>query len=68
MSDLERDPYTMRHLNAWLEEQINGDTNRDRVKSAMLALFDTDPEYYSSQSWWLVYDRARCARIDESFR
>lgn len=58
-----RDPYTVKHLNAWLDEQINGDTRRDLVRDAMWALVDTDPEYYGAQSWWLVYDRAGCDRI-----
>lgn len=58
-----RDPYTVRHLNAWLDEQINGDTRRDLVREKMLALVDDDPEYWGSQSWWLVYERSGCDRI-----
>jgi hypothetical protein len=67
-TEITRDPYTVRHLNAWLEQQINGDAFRERVREAMLALVDTDPEYYGSQSWWLVFDRSGCQEIEASFR
>lgn len=60
-----RDQYVMRHLDAWLDKEINGDTRRDAVREAMLVVYDTDPEYYGSQSWWNVYDRAKCDRIGE---
>ena len=52
------DPYTIKHLDHWLDEQINGDTYRDAIRSAMLEFIAGDPEYWGSQSWWLVYDRA----------
>jgi hypothetical protein len=61
---IDRDPYTIKHLNAWLDAEINGDTRRDLVREAMLSVYDTDPEYYGSQSWWNVYDRAKCGRIE----
>ena len=62
----ERDPYTMKHLNAWLDQEIHGDTVREKVKACMLKLFDEDPEYWSSQSWWNLYDRAGCREIERS--
>ena len=63
---MERDRYTIRHLDAWLDEQIHRDTLRASVRAAMLAFIADDPEYWGSQSWWLVYDRAECGRIVEA--
>ena len=57
------DPYVVKHLNCWLDDQINGDTRRERVRNTMLAFIAEDPEYWGSQSWWLVYDRAKCDDI-----
>lgn len=57
------DCYTIRHLDAWLEEQINGDTRRALVRKRMLEFIADDPEYWGSQSWWFVYDRSQCDRI-----
>ena len=54
------DPYTVKHLDAWLDEQISGDTRRDAVRSIMLDFIADDQEYWGAQSWWLVYDRAGC--------
>ena len=58
------DRYTVRHLDAWLDEQIGGDVLRAAVREAMLAFIADDQEYWGSQSWWLVYDRARCDRLE----
>ena len=57
------DRYTRKHLDCWLDDQINGDSRRDAVRAAMLAFIADDPEYWGSQSWWLVYDRAKCQDI-----
>ena len=57
------DRYTRKHLDCWLDSQINGDSRRDTVRAAMLAFIADDPEYWGSQSWWLVYDRAKCQDI-----
>ena len=57
------DTYTRKHLDCWLDSQINGDSRRDTVRAAMLAFIADDPEYWGSQSWWLVYDRAKCQDI-----
>lgn len=61
----EIDRYTIRHLDTWLAEQINGDSLRTSVRAAMLAFISDDPEYWGAQSWWLVYDRAGCASLAE---
>ena len=61
-----RDPYTMRHLDAWLDKQIHGDSHRERVRECMLALVDQDPEYWGAQGWWHVYDRAGCFKLDSA--
>jgi hypothetical protein len=60
MTTVTRDPYTMRHLNTWLNEQVNGDTCREECQAAMLVIFDDDPEYWSGQSWPNLFDRAKC--------
>jgi hypothetical protein len=57
------DTYTIRHLDAWLDREISGDKLRGMVRDAMIAFISDDPEYWGSQSWWNVYDRARCDRI-----
>jgi hypothetical protein len=62
------DPYTLRHLDAWLEHEVRGDSCRDEVRTAMLELLTDDPEYWSSQGWWNVYDRAKCDRIEAQYR
>lgn len=60
---IERDSFTMRHLAAWLNEQVNGDTCREECRDAMLTIYDDDPEYWMSQSWSNLFDRAQCDRI-----
>ena len=60
---IERDSFTMRHLAAWLDAQVNGDTCREEVKAAMLDLYDDDPEYWMSQSWWNLFYRVNGDRI-----
>jgi len=57
------DPYTIKHLDAWLDEQVGGDTLRAQVRARVLSFIADDPEYWGSQSWWLVYDRANCQDI-----
>jgi hypothetical protein len=59
------DAYTLRHLDAWLDRQVDGDACRAEVRGAMLELVETDPEYWGAQSWWNVFDRARCQQIRE---
>jgi len=60
MTTIQRDAYTMRHLEAWLDSQVNGDSCRDECRTAMLAIYDDDPEYWSGQSWPNLFDRAKC--------
>jgi len=67
MPTVERDAYTMQHLEAWLDSQVNGDDCRDEVRTAMLAMFDDDPEYWGSQSWPNLFDRAKCWLILERY-
>ena len=62
------DPYTLRHLDAWLDQQIEGDACRAEVRAAMLALVEQDPEYWGAQSWWNVFDRVKGERIRERMR
>jgi hypothetical protein len=57
------DAWTMRHFNAWLENYVNGDTCREEVREAMLTLAATDPEWWSCNSYTLLFDRAKCDRI-----
>ena len=64
----ERDPYTMKHLAAWLDSYVDGDDCREAVKAAMLEVYDDDPEYWSSQSWPNLFDRAKCDRIITKYR
>ncbi len=64
LGGVERDPYAMKHLNTWLDHEIDGDDHREKVKACMLKMFDEDPEYWSGQSWWNLYDRAGCQKFD----
>lgn len=59
-TQIQRDAYTMRHLAAWLDSQVNGDTCREECRDAMLHVYDDDPEYWMSQSWPNLFDRAKC--------
>ena len=61
------DPYTIDHLDKWLDAQINGDTVREKIRAAMLSFISDDPEYWSAQEWWNVFDRAKCNRIIEDY-
>lgn len=63
MSDI--DPYTIRHLDAWLDRQISGDARREVIRATMLAFIADDPEYWGAQSWWNVFDHAKCDRLVE---
>lgn len=58
------DTYTLKHLDAWLDTQIGGDIRRAKVRAAMLTFIAGDQEYWSSQSWWRVYDGAKCEMLD----
>jgi hypothetical protein len=62
----EIDAYTIKHLDQWLDAQIDGDTMRVKVREKMLSFIASDPEYWGSQSWWNVWDRAGCDRLRES--
>lgn len=57
------DSYTIKHLDAWLEHQVNGDSCRAEVRASMLKLAEDDAEYWSSQGWWNLFDRANCSDI-----
>lgn len=60
------DRYTARHLDNWLDHQISGDTLRAHIRDAMIAFIAQDEEYWGSQSWWNVFDQAKCQRIVEA--
>jgi hypothetical protein len=62
------DRYTVMHLDAWLDQEIDGNDTRARVREAMLTFIADDPEYWGSQSWWNVFDHAKCQRIIEQTR
>ena len=59
------DTCTVRHLDAWLSSAVSGDTRREKVRAVMLDFIADDPEYWGSQSWWSVFDHAKCDRILE---
>lgn len=58
-----RDPAVMKHLEKWLAAQVKDEALRDKVRAAMLKLYDEDPEYWGEKSWWDLYDRAGCAKL-----
>ena len=58
------DSWTLKHLDAWLDQQFNGDTYRATIRAYMLKEAEKDPEYWSGQSWWNLFDRARCDLIE----
>ncbi len=57
------DRSTLAHLQAWLDEQIHGDSLREMVKVRMLNFSMEDPEYWSGQSYWNLYDHAKCDEL-----
>jgi hypothetical protein len=57
------DAQTLRHLDAWLDAQMNGDTYRAKVRAAMLAFAKDDPEYWSTQSWWRLFDSSDAQKV-----
>lgn len=54
---------TLRDLDKWLDAQMSGDTYRAKVRAKMLAFAENDPEYWSAQSWWGLFDRSGADRI-----
>ncbi len=52
------DPYTVRHLDAWLEREVH-ENERDAIRAYMLQTVAEDEEYWSAQGWFRVYDHAR---------
>lgn len=62
------DAWTMRHLNAWLENNVHGDTCRDEVREAMLNLAADDAEWWSNNSYTLLFDRAKGYDIEAKYR
>lgn len=62
------DAWTLRHLDAWLDNQVHGDTCRAEVREAMLNLAADDPEWWSNNSYTLLYDNAKCWDIEARYR
>jgi hypothetical protein len=62
------DAWTLRHLDAWLDSFVNGDTAREKVRERMLAFAADDPEYWSAQGWPNLYDRAKCWDVEKEWR
>lgn len=55
------DAGTLKHLDAWLDAQVDGDDHRALVREQMLAFAADDAEYWSCQSWTNLFDRAKCS-------
>lgn len=62
------DAWTLRHLDAWLNTEIHGDTCRAEVRTAMLEQAKKAPEDYSNQSYWRLFDDAGCEDIRKRYR
>ena len=62
------DPWTLRHLDQWLDRYVDGDDCRAEVKAAMLAYAADDSEYWPAQGWTNLFDRARADRIVTRYR
>lgn len=62
------DAWTLRHLDNWLAQEIHGDTCRAEIRVAMLEQAETAPEDYSNQSYWRLFDDAKCEDIRRRFR
>lgn len=60
------DRATLKHLDTWLDNEMHGDEYRAKVRAQMLAEAADDPEYWSSQSWWNLFDRSGCDRIERA--
>lgn len=57
------DEWTLNHMNKWLSDQFNED-EADLIRPAMITTFNDDPEYWSNESYWEVYEAARPQFID----
>lgn len=57
------DAWLLRLMDAWLEENVHGDTARSQVRAAMLSKAEEDPEDWSGQCFSNLYDHAKCHRI-----
>lgn len=62
------DAWTLKHLDAWLDKEVYGDTCRAETRAAMLKQAEIDAEWYSNQSWWKLYDDAKCEQIAAKYR
>ena len=58
----------VREFNEWLDVNVHGDRSRAIVKAQMLDLIATDPEYWWSQSWTLIQDRAAIEAVRRTGR
>ncbi len=67
-NEIKIDTYTMRDLNMWLDQNVQGDKVREAVKTAMVKLIASNEEYYGSQQFSLTFDQAKCSRIVEAIR
>ncbi len=67
MSRLTFDAGTLKHLDAWLDEQFGGDTYRLQIRCTMLTFAADDVEYWSCQSWWNLFDHAKCNLIKRGY-
>lgn len=54
------DQFTKDHLAHWLQTEFGNiaPTRFDSLEAAMIKIYETDPEFYSNNSWWVCYDQA----------
>ena len=56
------DMETFKHLATWIDHQFGTRMDIDacfRLARRMEAVYDSDPEFYRTQSWWNAYNVAR---------
>ena len=51
------DQFTLEHLDRWLEKQFSGDQHPN-LRDAMIATYESRPEYFGRAGWWSVYDQS----------
>lgn len=57
------DEWTRKHLRNWLTSEFTDVAiDEHEMYPRMLAVYNSDPEFWANQSWWKVFDAARISR------
>lgn len=58
------DNFTHSHLVAWLHREFSDEViDYHNMLPRMVAVFESDPEYYGRQSWQITFDATGISRV-----